>query len=221
MDHHHHHTCIFKQLDPKQSNQYRCIICSDTHVCTSEVCDSLQFNRDYTNVCTKTGICYEQKMCDEFYDPNRATTSTFDSNTNTRRIQSLSIRIMTPEDIRSILDQSGFSEILSNDFMEQFIQQLLVVWKNGVGSSHVKLKRKDKRCFVISILFNLHKGIETQTGVVVHKHEELNPPLLNKRFQRQYPVDITDIRYGELLIRKLFATRACENPIYIKTKIQN
>lgn len=204
------HKCNFIQ---KSKDIYICSICSTTHTCGS-LCDSLQYNKDYTNVCQKTGICYEQKLCDEFYDANRNIIHTFDTdfeNKTNKASQSHSMRKISLSFIETELKKLIPFIKISEQQQNSLTEQLYLLWSDIV-KTRPSLRRKDKRCFIVAIVFNLYKGIETSSGIVVHKHLFLHPPVFNKRTKGRV-FDVSDIRTGQLFIRKVYSDRECPFPI--------
>lgn len=205
------HNCFFKEV---AKYKFQCTICNVIHMC-GPVCDSLNYNKDYTNVCLKTGVCFEQKRCDEIYDKNRNTQNTFELTTGkvNKISQVYSMRSLSIEFIESTLKTLKEYIPLSDSQMNALTEQIYTLWLDVVKAK-VSLRRKDRRCVIVAIVFNMYKGIETSTGIVVHKHPFLEQPTFNKRIKDRM-FDVSDVRTGQLFIRNVYARRMCPCPINI------
>lgn len=201
---------------------YKCSVCSAVHECGSDVCEHLFYNCDYTSVCKLTGRCFEQRHCETYINTDKGLTNTevpmyFP---RVKRDQQVKNRTMDHRFISKLISQMEISSKLGRKQTSDAISKIVELWSEFVKcaiSMNVYIHRKDRRCFVVAIIFSLYSGICSPAGYIVNKHPGFELYKLNKK--RSYGCfKVSDIRYGQKLIMKVFKEHKPVNVLDINPK---
>lgn len=199
------HTCNY-QL--KANNMFICEECGNSHQCGSEECEYLFYNRDHTQVCGLTGLCFHQRICETYVDSNGGLSG--DDPVYLKKIkrdQQIKNRSMDYVYVMSLLNSIREIVLLSDSEINKLCSQIVELWQVFVMCTKDKNKythRKDKRCFVIAIAMSLTAGICSNIGqFIVHKHPNIEVKKLNKK-SKYSTFKVSDIRGGSNLIEKVF-----------------
>jgi len=204
----------------RQENEitsFKCSICHDIHLCGPGICDSTAYNTDYTNICTKTGLCFEQKVCDSMVDTNRGVTNTLDQKYfhKIKRDQQIKNSILDRCFVDSLFSELNFYRKLNPNKRIDLLNQILALWKEFIVEANRKniyVHRKDKRCFLVAIMFGMRTGISCSTGYVVFPHDEIELNKLNKK-KNYRKFFVSDVRLGCKLIMGIFKNHEVLSPI--------
>lgn len=198
---------------------FKCKLCDNEHQCGPGTCDSTAYNTDYTNICTLTGMCFEQRMCDSIIDTNRGITNTLDQRYfhRVKRDQQIKNSIIEREFVHEMFDELDFYKELESHKRINLLNKILELWRTFVEQAHNKgvyIHRKDKRCFVVAIMFGLTTGISCSNGYVVEPHSHIKIGKLNKK--KSYgKFKVSDIRDGQKLIMRMFDNFQVVEPVKI------
>lgn len=203
------HVCDFKLADRKSPSMlFTCSHCDNTHSCGRDECDSLFYNSDHTRVCTITGMCFEQRMCEAFVDPSRAYINEDPVYfKRTKRDQQIKNKVLDRIHTMKIIGCAAQIIELTEAQNEKLCAKIMTLWSEFVvqiSSKKQYVHRKDKRCFVVAIAMSLENGIKNNLGCfVVSPHKLIKREKLNKK-SKYDEFDVSDIRYGQNLIKKVF-----------------
>lgn len=211
-------TCQFARVS-QDNFLFKCTICAAEHVCGPGVCDATAYNTDYTNICTLTGMCFEQRMCDSVIDTNRGITNTIDQKYfhRVKRDQQIKNSIIEREFINEMFEELDFYRELDSQKRIELLNKVLTLWRSFVQQAHNKdvyIHRKDKRCFIVAIMFGLTSGISCSNGYVVEPHSNIKLGKLNKK-KSYNKFKVSDIRDGQKLIMRMFDNCDIPEPIKI------
>lgn len=202
------HECQYK---PVKDNPFMfiCTICNNIHKCGENDCEHLSYNSDYTQVCTLTGLCFEQRMCELFTNTNKLNNSSDPVYIKRpKRDQQIKNKYLEREQILRIIECATTIVELTPPQISTLCNKILDLWSQFVSSMDKYNKRyvhrKDKRCFVVAIVLSLENGIMIDDNkFVVTPHKNIKCAKLNKK--SEYPeFEVSDIRYGQTLIKKAF-----------------
>jgi len=201
------HICNFKPIDATCVS-FICFECKQKHACGRNNCDSLFYNSDHTHVCTVTGMCFEQRLCDTFVDATRA--FPLDDQVyikKTKRDQQIKNKVLDRKHITKIVDCASRIIELTVEQNEQLCIEIMTLWSQfivHISKKNQYVHRKDKRCFVVAIAMSLESGIKNNMGqFIVAPHKMVKREKLNKK-SKYDEFDVSDIRYGQNLIKKVF-----------------
>lgn len=198
---------------------FKCTVCDNIHVCGQGVCDHTAYNTDYTNMCTLTGMCFEQRMCDNIIDTNRGITNTLDQKYfhRVKRDQQIKNSIIEREFVHGMFDELDFYRQLVPNKRIELLNKVLILWRTFVDQAQKKgvyVHRKDKRCFVVAIMFGITTGISCSNGYIVEPHSHIKLGKLNKK-KHYDKFRVSDIRQGQKLIMCMFDNCEIREPIKI------
>ncbi len=199
--------------------KYMCRICQAEHICGQDTCDHLFFNSDYTSVCSLTGRCFQQRHCDAIIDTEKGLTNTDVPSYQPRgkRDQQVKNRSMDHSFIAKLISRMELNTNLTSNRMANTSNKIINLWMEFIKCAiqkNIYIHRKDRRCFVVAIMFSLHSGICSPAGYVVKRHPEFELFKLNKK--KSYGCfKVSDIRYGQKLIMKVFQTHRPSNVLDI------
>lgn len=201
------HVCNYK-LNSDKDDFFVCNTCGEQHFCGADVCEFLFYNRDHTQVCGITGLCFEQRVCETFVDSQRGIHG--DDPIYTKRIkrdQQIKNRSLEYLFTLTLLKSISPIVILSDTEINELCCRILDLWQLFVMYTKEKNRythRKDKRCFVIAIAMSLRAGICSNVGqYIVAKHPNVQINKLNKK-SKYDSFKVSDIRDGTNLIIKVF-----------------
>lgn len=199
------HQCKYKLKDKEL---FVCVECGNTHQCGIDDCDYLFYNHDHTQVCGLTGICFHQRVCETFVDPQNGIQG--DDPVYIKKIkrdQQIKNRSMDYGYVFKLLTSIRDIVLLSDKQIQLLCTQIIELWQAFVMCTKDKNKythRKDKRCFVIAIAMSLNAGICSNVGqFIVNKHPDIIIRKLNKK-SKYSTFKVSDIRGGSNLIEKVF-----------------
>lgn len=201
------HVCEFKPVRHKK-NTFKCSICKAIHECGDDKCDSLFYNNDYTNVCIKTGLCFEQRICETYVDTKKSMNGLEQVYIKkTKRDQQIKNKILERLHVSKIIKCASSIVYLNEDQINILCKMILSLWEQFVINITQKqeyVHRKDKRCFVVAIIMSLQKGIMTDDeNFIVKPHPKIKTEKLNKKSEYG-EFSVSDIRYGQTLIKRVF-----------------
>jgi hypothetical protein len=210
------HQCIFKH--EKRKDAYVCSVCNLIHNCGIEKCDSLAYNKEQTQVCTKTGRCFEQRLCDDYVDFSCSLDVSDPIYTmRVKRDQQIKNKNMNVNFILKLLESL---EVLKQHPRKQntLAGQIVKLWKEFVEINTLKgnyTHRADKRSFVVCIIKYMQEGLLTNKGTyIVYPHKDFDMKKLNRK-SKYKDFKVSDIRKGYNLIKKTFADVEIQNPVII------
>lgn len=207
------HICKFKPIRDKPM-MFMCLDCKKIHQCGEATCKYLHYNSDYTNVCTLTGLCFEQRICETFIDTSKPMNGEDPIYVKRpKRDQQIKNKYLDRNQILKIVKCASSIVELTPPQIEMLCSKIMDLWtqfvvsmdkmesKNGVKKY---VHRKDKRCFVVAIVMSLEHGIMIDGDkFVVNPHKNIKCAKLNKK--SEYPeFEVSDIRYGQTLIKRTF-----------------
>jgi hypothetical protein len=173
------------------------------------VCDSLFYNSDFTQVCSLTGLCFNQRICEAY-----ATTQNIIAGEDPvfikkiKRDQQIKNKVLDRKQVNDIIKCASI--IVSFDDIQNGIlcRKIMELWSKFVEhitSKQEYVHRKDKRCFVVAIIMSLKEGIMTDDEqFIVSPHGHMKIEKLNKKSSYTH-FYVSDIRYGQTLIKRVFS----------------
>jgi len=209
--------CSFKN---QFGHKFECKNCKLVHEC-GDNCDSKFYNQDFTLVCRKSGLCFQQKVCDAYIDVSRGIANTNDINYvhRKKRDQQIKNSVINFSFVYKVYNEMLFFSKLGPKVKNQLISQVTNMWKLFIKISNDKkmyIHRKSKRCFIISILFHLEHGMSSNLGSIVNPHSHIQIPKLNKK--KNYKLfNVSDVRSGTRLIQTTFLNSRIEKPIDVSS----
>lgn len=198
---------------------FQCSTCACTHQCGSDVCQSIFYNSDHTKVCSLTGLCFEQRLCDQNAGMAGGISNSIDTEYHHRvkrnhQVKNKSLRV---SEIAMMIGSMDFLSDLSRKQRTALIDDIRTLWDEFIDEANkrsVYIHRKDSRCFLAAVTFGLSKGISSTKGFVVHPHGNLVVRKLNKK--KDYKTfKISDIRHGQKLIKIVFDNHTVLNTVRI------
>lgn len=210
--------CQYVRRDDK-TLEFTCTICGDVHLCGPDVCNSTVYNTDYTNICNLTGMCFEQRMCDNIIDSNRGISNTVDQQYfhKIKRNQQIKNSMLEREFVHDLFAELDYYNELGSQKRIELLNKILYLWKIFISEANKKaiyVHRKDKRCFVVAIMFGLPTGISCSMGYVVLPHKNIKLGKLNKK-KNYSKFNVSDVRQGQKLIMQIFDSFKITTPISI------
>lgn len=201
------HICNFKPVR-EHANLFVCMGCKTVHKCGEGACENLQYNSDYTKVCTLTGLCFEQRICDAFIDTKRPIDG--DDPIYVKRVkrdQQIKNKMLERQQVMKIIECASPIVHIEKSKHEKLCSKIMNLWDYFVDHITDKkeyVHRKDKRCFVVAIVMSLKKGIMTDDEkFIVMPHAGIKSEKLNKKSEYS-EFCVSDIRYGQTLIKRIF-----------------
>jgi hypothetical protein len=100
-----------------------------------------------------------------------------------------------------------FSDVACERSWRKVASAVCSLWKRFVDLSktlRLYTHRKDRRCFVVALLFSLPTGLTAPGGVIVEAHDWLVLPNLNKK-KKYSAFCVSDIRHGQKMIMRTFS----------------
>lgn len=209
------HECDYEQFN---NLVFVCSICKDKHIC-GEGCDRLFYNENYTRVCEVTGLCFNQKVCDAYVDTKKGVLNTIDTlyYDKTKKTQQTKNKNFEMNLIHSLLTDVEDCTNFKIENRVEVITSLKRLWVEFINiaiEKDVYIHRKDARCFIVAVLFSLGTGIETSSGVIVHRNKSFDLKRINKK-KAYKNFRISDIRYGQRLIMRVFSDKAPAYPFIL------
>jgi hypothetical protein len=197
------HVC---QFSLKSNNIFICDVdlCKKIHVCGLDECDYLFYNTDQTQVCGVTGLCFNQRVCENYIDTQRGIRGSDPVYIKRqKRDQQLKNRSLEYEYTMTLLSSIDTIVMLSSVEKLSLCKQILSLWQSFVMCTQEKkcyTHRKDKRCFVIAIAMSISTGICSNMGqYIVLKHDDIHVNKLNKK-SKYDTFKVADIRGGTNLL---------------------
>ncbi len=186
---------------------------SETHEC-EETSECRFFNSEHLMICKVTGKCYKRRLCDDYVDSSRGISNSANAiyRTAQKRNQQIKNRKIEIVEIMNIINDINFLKKLSRETINDFAKQIIELWKVFIDEIEKKdfyVHRNARRCFVVSIIYNLRNGLHTLSGMVIENHPSIEITNLNKKKTYKY-FKIRDIRYGQNIIKKVLEQRACK-----------
>lgn len=199
--------CSFKPVR-NRTLLFACTVCDALHACGDTKCENLFYNSDFTQVCSITGICFNQRICDTF-----ATTQKIVSGKDpvyfkrVKRDQQIKNKVLDRKQVAKIIKCASVIVHLNDMQHTVLCAKILDLWTQFVNSITIKreyVHRKDKRCFVVAIIMSLKEGIMTDDqNFIVSPHTHIKSEKLNKKSDYT-EFCVSDIRYGQTLIKRVF-----------------
>ena len=208
---------------PSGPNQYACKHCGATHACGADVCTSAAYNRHQTWVCSLTGACLGQRICDIVHNDGRSMVLEPDPSyqVRTKRTQQARNSQLKLSDVVGIIRAIPTEPVLGVEQVHCLTTQICSLWEDFVAESQAKkrdIPRKDRRCFVVAIVFSLHNGLCSYSSktYLVQPHPRIQALDVNKK--KAYKLfSVSDITEGQKTIKEVFADSAeVRTPINIE-----
>lgn len=209
------HKCSFQR---KRGDIFECEICHQVHECGSDKCVHLFYNADHTQVCALTGLCYEQRMCETIIDMSRGGIANVGSQAyyhRAKRNQQVKNSTLGSNFTVKLLHHMDFYRAMSDRDKTNLLNKIMQLWKEFISRAKTKgiyIHRKDRRCFVVAIMFGIQAGIACTCGFVVYPHSEIKIPKINKK-KTYTQFNVSDVRGGQRLIKKVFDGHRVVNPL--------
>ena len=190
----------------------------EQHIC-NENSSCRFYNDEHMLVCKISGRVFKRRLCDEYIDSQRGICNS-DIQTYThaqKRNQQVKNRKIEFKEVMNIINDIDFLSKYSVETIRDFCNQILDLWKifiEEIKKYDFYVHRNARRCFVVSIIYNLKSGLHTLSGCVIESHPNINVTNLNKKKNYKF-FKIRDIRYGENIIKKVLEKRAV-NSIKLK-----
>ena len=183
----------------------------NTHTCT-ETSECRFYNSEHMLVCSVTGKCYRRRLCDDYVDSSRGIGNSVNATYSVaqKRNQQIKNRKIEIVEIMNIINDIQFLKELSRETINDFAKQIIEFWKVFIDEIEKKdfyVHRNARRCFVVSIIYNLKNGLHTLGGCVILAHPSIQVTNLNKKKTYKY-FKIRDIRYGQNIIKKVMEDRS-------------
>ncbi|GBG29581.1 Hypothetical Protein FCC1311_058022 [Hondaea fermentalgiana] len=172
-------------------------------------CEFLAYNRDFTSVCTLTGLCHGPMLCSRVAGVG-GTNLQSDVDTYEPRLkqcQQVRNSTMRLDFLRPLVFDSGIIEapVLSDEAKRALMYQLADLWGVFVAAMHktgTYVHRKDRRALVVAALFALPDGLCCDEGVyAVVPHPGVRVRGINKKKKYSH-FCVSDIRYGQNMLRR-------------------
>lgn len=201
----------------REREVYVCTACGVTHECGAYVCDHTLYNSDQTKVCSLTGVCFTQKLCDKFSSPMAALNEAEPVYAQRhKRDQQIRNRYINVEMVEELVNALVLEQSVA--VRAQLCSQIVYMWqeyidkvKHGGRYTH----RKDKRCFVVAIIQSLRAGFKLSNGTyIIAPHPGIKTVKLNKK-NNYLSFKVTDVRYGLKMIRAVFKKSGPKNIIEV------
>jgi hypothetical protein len=199
------HVCKYEL---KSDNLFICKECGSQHQCGADECDFLFYNRDQTQVCGLTGLCFNQRVCETYVDSQKGIQGDDPVYIKkSKRDQQIKNRSLDYGYVMKLLKSINTIVILNDKQLTELCSKILELWQEFVICTKEKnsyTHRKDKRCFVIATAMSLNTGICSNVGqFIVHKHPNIIVNKLNKK-SKYATFKVSDIRGGSNLIENVF-----------------
>jgi hypothetical protein len=196
-----------------------CFLCKRIHECGALECQSLFYNSDFTKVCTITGLCFEQRICETYVDPNKSLNSPDEMYIRrTKRDQQIKNRGLERNQVMRIIKCASVIVKLSEAQNNSLCIKILALWDQfviNITKRKEYVHRKDRRCFVVAIVMSLKKGImNDDRKFIVLPHTGINIKKLNKKSDYT-EFNVSDIRYGQTLIKRVFSGTSIDIPLSV------
>lgn len=182
------------------------------HTC-DETSECRFYNPEHVMVCSVTGQCFKRRLCDDYIDSSRGIGNTVNSiyTVAQKRNQQIKNRKITMIEIMNIINDIQFLKEFSQETINDFAKQILELWKifiDEIEKQDFYVHRNARRCFVVSIIYNLKNGLHTLGGCIIEPHPSIKISNLNKKKSYKH-FKIRDIRYGQNIIKKVMEIRTC------------
>ena len=183
----------------------------EQHVCNDDS-PCRFYNNEHLLVCKITGRVFKRRVCDEFIDSNRGICNSDIRNYAhaQKRNQQIKNRKIEFREVMNIINDIDFLSKYSGEIIRDFCTQILDLWKifiQEIEKYDFYVHRNARRCFVVSIIYNLKSGLHTLSGCVIKAHPNINVTNLNKKKSYKF-FKIRDIRYGNNIIKKVLEKRS-------------
>ena len=198
-------------------DKFICRHCNDVHMCCEDECGRKYYNGDKTLVCPVSGKCFKQCVADNFTDSRRAFVMTSFHN-RVKKDQQIKNKAINPKYIYDIVKNVDFMCPPSPIVVRTLVGQVIRLWEQYlqlVSNNDVYVHRKDKRCFVVGVVFSLSSGLSNNVGKnIVQPHPCLTIRKINKK--KEYTTfKVRDIRHGIKLIKSGFKGRKEVYPVRV------
>ena len=164
-------------------------------------------------------MCFEQRLCDTFIDSSRGVFNIVDQpySHKVKRNQQVKNSSLDIAFVSDLLNEIDYFELMDYNLRVRLISDIMGLWDifvNLSGERSTYIHRKDKRCFVVAIMFAIPTGLSCLGGVVVCRHPFVKIKRLNKK--RDYKAfKVSDIRDGQKMIKLVFDKHVIEKPLTI------
>lgn len=197
------------------NNLFICKNCGFVHEC-SRNCEYLTFNKDNTKVCSMTGLCYEQKMCDVNSSTNDVES---EYHPKIKKNQQIKNSFLNSQKVIDILQNDIFPECDMKTMykLETQIQRLWVEYIECCREKQCYIHRKDNISFVVGILFSLKNGMKSTTkdDYIIFPHSKFQHGELNKK-KKYRNFEVSNITYGIRKIKQAFENYDVKNKICVE-----
>ena len=191
--------------------------------CTEENCTHIVYNQDATRVCSLSGLCFGQKLCDRFAIGSCSGGMSGIGTVNTtesifihenKRDQQIGNKVLTEIQIVnwvSSLIGSGEKE----SFVRLLSKRIKLLWDEVVRISEqesILIRRNYRRCVTVAVVVSLKEGMSARSGVIVHAHgNTIGGVAYNKRTPcLAKNIGISDMRAGQRILKTVFDTIKCK-----------
>jgi len=210
------HECVFAR---RGAMVWVCAGCGADHLCGEGICDAVFYNSDHTEVCRLTGLCFAQRVCDEYIDASRGVANALDQAyfQKIKRDQQIKNRTIDITFITAFVRDMDFGLGLCERDRLELTQGTVRLWLEFIDRAvekKVYIHRKDKRCFVVAVMFSLSRGLSSNMGCIVKEHPRFHFKKLNKK-KHYASFKVSDIRAGQKLIMNVFLGNVVINVLSI------
>ena len=197
--------------------------------CTEDTCTHIIINSDATRTCGLYGVCFGQKLCDVANTNGLSCGGGGHSVGTVNDIEyTFDTVLKRKQEIENIkLDEKVIHvwvcELLpdmNKKVVFELSRQIKTLWCELVSlckQSGTVIHRKDKRCVTVAIISSLASGLSARSGPIVASHgPRFQKVDFNKRSSKLLgDIDISDIRAGQRIMKKVFLNVKCVNRISV------
>lgn len=202
------------QIDILPNSIFKCKLCSLIHKCDKD-CEYLQYNTDHTQVCSISGLCYGQKLCYAYDEPNK---TPYDFIHKTKKDQQRKNAQINSVIITRVLNENMFPKC-PDHIVYEIERQIVSLWREYIlciKTKNIYINRKDSISFIVGILFSFRHGIKSydSDNYIVYPHPKFITSEINKKKKYKY-FNVSNITYGIKKIKKVFSSYDVVNKIKI------
>lgn len=187
-----------------KNGHFQCTECK-AHHCCDDTCERY-YNSDRSLVCPVTGSCSETLIADNYQSNFSILTESSMCNfeNKVKSSQQTKNKVLNPDLITKILNNIVVLKKLGVLPVIQLTNQILALWRSYVTCTDIYTHRKDRKCFIIAIIFSLRSGLlNNKKKFIVHKHQFVEISTINKKKTYKF-FKVNEIRYGIKLLQKGF-----------------
>jgi len=134
-----------------------------------------------------------------------------------RKTQHLKNSTMPEGFVMKMILSNRLIPVMSDTQKFELTQQILRLWEQFKTSCFAKqrdIQRKDRRCFVVGVLFSLHKGLCSYDSkeYIIMPHTQFVTRVINKK-KNYVSFKVSDITEGQKIIKEVFSGFNATSPL--------